>query len=107
MSLASYENQLLAMQAAGFISANGSNVVGFGCQLTRIGIGHYGLLLDASDGVVADESFTKVQVKGATSGAAVVQDLSNTEKRIRVFNSSASLADKDIEIALWKSVTRR
>jgi hypothetical protein len=107
MSLASYERQLLAMQAAGYINGSGSTVIAFGCQLTRISIGHYGLILDASDGVVADESFTKVQVKGTSSGAAVVQDLSDTEKRIRVFNSSASLADKDIEIALWKSVTRR
>lgn len=107
MTLASYERQHLAMQAAGFISADGSNAVGFGCQMTRLSVGHYGLLLDASEGVVADESFSKVQVKGATAAGAIVQDLSNTEKRIRVYNAAQSLSDKDIEIALWKSVTRR
>jgi len=107
MALASYERQHLAMQAAGFINAAGTTVIAFGCQMTRIGIGHYGLLLDASDGVVADESFSKVQVKGTSPASAVVDDLSNTEKRIRVFNASQSLADRDIEIALWKSVTRR
>lgn len=107
MALASYERQHLAMQAAGYINADGSIATGFGCQLTRISAGHYGLLLDASDGVVSDESFMKVQVKGTTAGGAVTDDLSNTEKRIRVHDAAGTLTDKDIEIALWKSVTRR
>jgi hypothetical protein len=107
MSLASYERQHLAMHAAGYISANGASAAGFGCQLTRLAVGHYGLLLDASDGLVADESFCKVQVKGTSAAGAIVEDFSNTEKRIRVHGANGSLSDKDIEIALWKSVTRR
>lgn len=95
------------MHAAGFINGAGTTITTFGCQLTRIDTGHYALLLDASDGLVDDESFTKVQAKGTAARGPVVDDTSNTEKRIRVFNAAGAAADTAIEIAVWKSVTRR
>lgn len=106
MAEASYERQHLALHAAGYINADGTTAVAFGCQLTRIDTGHYGLLLDASDGVVDDESYTFVQCKGTTHFNAVVNDDSNVLKSIRVHNAGASPADAEIEIALYKTVTR-
>lgn len=106
MADASYDRQHMALHAAGYINGAGTTVLTLGCQMTRIAEGHYGLLLDASEGVVNDESFTMVQCKGTSIAAPVVQDLSNTEKRIRVFDSGESIVDNDIEVALYKSVTR-
>lgn len=107
MAEASYERQHLAMQAAGYINADGSTVTTFGCQLTYLATGHYALILDASDGVVADESFMKVQAKGAVAVGPVVEEVSDTQKNIRVFNAAGAATDAAIEIGLWKSVTRR
>jgi len=107
MAEASYERQHLAMQAAGAINGAGTTITTFGCQLTRIGLGHYALILDGSNGVVANESFMKVQVKGTVAAGAVVEHASSTIKNIRVFSSSTTSTDASLEIALWKSVTRR
>ena len=51
MSDASYERQHLATHAAGFINAAGTTAINFGCQMTRIAEGHYGLMLDADNAV--------------------------------------------------------
>lgn len=107
MAEASYERQHLALHAAGSISGgSGSSQVTFGCEMTRISGGHYALLLDANSGLINDESFTFVTVKSPSPRFAVVEDLSNTEKRIRVFDDTGSSATPDaIEVALFKSVT--
>jgi hypothetical protein len=107
MAEASYEKQLLATHAAGFINAAGASIVTFGCQLTRIAVGHYALLLDANAGLVEDESYTVVTPKSSSLILSAVQDLSNTEKRIRLVNINASSADSDIEVTVQKTVTRR
>ncbi len=106
MADASYEREHMALHAAGYINGAGTTVLTLGCQMTRIAEGHYGMLLDASEGVVNDESFTMVQCKGTVSAGAVVQDLSNVDKRIRVTDNNASEVDTDIEVQLYKSVTR-
>lgn len=109
MSDASYERQHLALHAAGYISADGTTVIAFGCAMTRFGVGHYGLLLDAVSGVVNAETFTFAQVKNTFGSVQLVavNDDSNVEKHIRVFNSSGSaLGIADIEVALFKSVAR-
>lgn len=106
MADASYERQHMALHAAGYINGAGTTIVSIGAQLTRIGAGHYALLLDANSGVTDDESFTLVQPKGTVAASAVVQDLSNTEKRVRVFSAAGAATDTDVEIALYKSVTR-
>lgn len=106
MAESSYERQHLALHAAGSINATGTTVVTFGCQMTRIGTGHYGLLLDPSNGLVDDESYTFAQVKGTTPRGPVVDDTSNTLKTIRVFSPSGAIADTPIEVAVYKTVTR-
>jgi len=108
MADASYERQHIVTHAAGYINAAGTTRITFGCLMTRISSGHYGLLLDADSGVVDGESFTVVQPKqAADSRATIVEDLSSVEKRIRVFLTTAeSLADSDIEVILFKTVTR-
>lgn len=108
MADASYERQHLAVHAAGYINGAGTTRVAFGCAMTRIGTGHYGLLLDASAGVVNDETFTFVQAKDAGTGVRLpaVNDDSNVEKRIRVFNQAGTPVDTDIEVELLKSVAR-
>ncbi len=106
MAEASYEREHIALHAAGYINGAGTTIVSIGAQLTRISAGHYAMLLDASQGVVDDETFTMVQAKATAARGPVVQDLSNTEKRIRVFDAGGAIQDTDIEIELYKSVTR-
>jgi hypothetical protein len=114
MSRKAYGRQHLAAFAAGFIDANGLTPVGFGCQLTRIAQGHYGVLLGEvnglSSGLVDNESFTTVTVKGTTAKyKSVVDDPSNLAlKTIRIFDTSAppTNSDADIEVTVYRSVTR-
>lgn len=107
MAEASYDRQHLAAHAFGFINGDGTTAVAFGCQLTRIGTGHYGLVLGNDDGVVADESFTFVQTKGSAARAPVVDDTSDVLKTIRVFGGgTTALQDTAIEVALYRTVTR-
>lgn len=105
MAEANYERQHLAIHAAGFINAAGTTRVTFGCQMTRIAAGQYGLTLDASSGVIDDETFTMVVAKGAVARAPVVEDTSNFLKTIRTFDTAGALQDTDIEVSLFKSVT--
>jgi hypothetical protein len=106
MAEASYDKQFLAIQAAGFISADGATNFGFGCNMTRLGTGNYALLLDASAGVVDDESFMQVQPKGTAQRMATVVDTSNTVKEIFVSNDADAVVDTEIEVVLFKSVSR-
>jgi hypothetical protein len=111
MSEASYDVQHLALHAAGSINAAGATVTVFGCQLTRISTGTYGVILDADAGVTSDECFTMVTPKGNTFVTSVV-DTSDFLKTItnRRFDPTiprvGSLSDANIEVVLWKSVTR-
>ncbi len=108
MSNASYERQHLATHAAGSINAAGTTAISFGCQMTRIAEGHYGLILDADNGVIDDETFTQVQIKGVLASVASVVDTSNRVKTIRTFDAGGSVTGPDIgiEVILYKSVTR-
>lgn len=107
MADSSYNRQHLATAAAGHINGAGTSLQAFGCGLTRIGTGHYGMLLGASDGVVEDDSFTRVQAKGTNPRTVSVVDTSNVLKTIFTFDgTSGALADTDIEVALFKSVTK-
>ena len=106
MSDASYERQHLALHAAGYINGAGTTQVTFGCQMTRMNTGHYALLLDASSGVVSDQSFVMVTPKGANlDSTAVVNDVSNTQKDIYTFGLLGASQDQDVEIALYRSVS--
>ena len=101
-----YERQHLALQAAGYINALGTTQTTFGCTMTRTATGVYAMVLGSDDGVVNDESFTDVTIKGTNPRTAVVDDTSNTLKTIRVFNPSFAAQDNEIEVILRKSVTR-
>ncbi len=110
MAEASYNRQHLATHAAGFINGAGTTQITFGCQMTRLSQGHYALLLGADVGLVDDDSFTQVTVKGDGTGDSIganatVNDVSNVQKDIFV-RSLSSLADLDIEVIVWKSVTQ-
>lgn len=108
MTFASYERQHLSVYAAGFISASGSVKQGFGCQMTRIGTGVYGVVFGADDGLVNNQSFTFVTPKGSSSSvatSAIVQDTSNTVKTIFLFGGTTVLVDADIEVAVFRTVT--
>ena len=62
------------------------------------------MVLDSNNGLVNDESFIQVTVKGS-SGMAGVDETSNTVKTVNVIEGAASV-DRDIEVILFKSVTR-
>jgi len=105
MATSSYNRQHLAVFAAGHISGDGNTSQAFGCSLTRIDTGHYGLILGADVGLVNDESFTRVQVKGTSNNVAAVVDTSNTLKTIHVIDDGgATPADADIEVAVFRSI---
>ena len=114
MSRRSYERQHLALFAAGSIDANGLTAIGFGCQLTRIAQGHYGVLLGGASDLVASsgldeaETFTVVTVKGATPLYKTVNDDSATLKSVRVFDTSVppTFSDADIEVAVYRTVSK-
>lgn len=109
MADASYERQHLALQAAGYIAGDGLTQTVFGCQMTRVSIGHYALLLGVNDGVVDNESITLVTVKSSSCRTRSVVDTSNVVKSIYVFDPGAltpDLVNADIEVVLLKTVTR-
>ena len=109
MSEASYDRQHLAVHAAGFISSDGSTATAFGCTMARNGTGAYSMVLGESAGVVSDESFIQVQPKSATFAQAVVTNNSLTSTRVKtfeIFNNAGSNIDVDVEVVLFKSVTR-
>jgi len=106
MADSSYNRQHLALHAAGQIDAAGSNPFGFGCQMTRLDLGHYALLLDANAGVPEGQAFTQVQVRGTAGRFPSVIDTSNTIKTIFTFDEGGTPEDVDIEVALFKAVTR-
>jgi len=106
MTVRHYQRQHLSLYAAGFINAAGTSQVSFGCQLTRIAAGHYGLVLDANDGLPADESFMFVTPKASDVRYPVTEDTSNNLKTIRVFSSVPTAIDTGIEVALYRPVSR-
>lgn len=103
MTVRSYQRQHLSLFAAGFINASGSTVVTFGCQLTWLATGQYGLILDANSGLVNNETFTFVTPKASEARYPVVDDTSNTLKTIRVFSSVPSQIDTGIEVELYRT----
>ncbi len=105
MTRKSYQRQHLALWAAGFINAAGTTAIAFGAEMTRVAVGHYGLLL-TNNNDLADipETFSLVQAKQSTEARwAVVNDDTAPFKSIRVFNESVA-ADADIEIKVFRSV---
>lgn len=101
----SYERQHLAVFAAGYINAAGTTRINFGCQMTHVTTGHYALILDDSDNLIDDESFTLVTVKNTLPRFATVLDATPGIKRIFVRDEAATLTDSDIEVGLFRSVT--
>ena len=105
MSDASYERQHLATLAAGFINAAGTTRVEFGCQMTRIAAGHYGLILDADNTLSdIDETFIKATPKAQAARYVSVNDASASLTTIHVSSTTASAVDTGIEVALYRSV---
>jgi hypothetical protein len=121
MAYASYERQFLSLYAAGSINGAGTTAVTFGCGLTRVATGVYALTLAADSGLLNDESFTWVTPKtplpsGAPKALITVEDTSNLVKTIfvdsmtrvnlSVYLSRPSDTEIDLEIALYRTVTR-
>lgn len=114
MAYASYERQILATYAAGYISGDGNTRIAFGCEMTRVGTGVYALVLGSDAGLVNDETFTFVTTKqalgssGLPSCAVTVEDTSNLVKTIYVTSvgSSPTVINRDIEVEIRRSVTR-
>lgn len=109
MSEASYERQHLAVHAAGYINGAGTTSVAFGCGMTRLSQGHFAVILDADSGLVDDDSFTQVTVKGdgtgdSISANATVNDVSNLRKDVYVRSVASLAVDLDIEVIVWKGV---
>lgn len=108
MTFASYERQHLSVYAAGFISANGDTRQAFGCELTRLSTGVYAAVFGPDDGLVNDQSYTFVTPKGTSATApitAIVEDTSNLVKTI-FLQGTTQLIDAEIEIAVFRTVTR-
>lgn len=106
MTEASYDRQCLALHAAGFISADGATSTTFGCQMTRIALGTYAMVLSADAGLVNDEGFFMAVGKGLTAVNVVVQDTSNVVKTVSVLSGAGDLVDNAFEVALFRSVTK-
>jgi hypothetical protein len=106
MAEATYEKQFLACYAAGFISADGATVLAYGCALTRIATGFFALILEVGAGLPDDESYTLVTPKAATPVLPIVEDFSDNVKRIRIFNIFGTFTPSDIEVQLYKTVTK-
>jgi hypothetical protein len=112
-----YERQHLGAFAAGFISADGHTAVGFGCSLTRMDLGMYGVLL-GSDPKVHDsdlpkpQDFVFVTLKGIVPlFKGVLESTTNPAfKTIVVVNANGSeesfATDTDIEVVVYRSVTK-
>jgi hypothetical protein len=104
MSLNPYDQQQLALQAYGSISADGLTVQNQGCILARTGAGVYTLTLNADSGVVDGQSMTDVTRKSAVGGSYGVIDTSNLVKTINTFDVAGAAADCAIEVKLYKSL---
>jgi hypothetical protein len=110
MSLNPYDQQQLALQAYGSITADGLTVQNQGCVLARTGAGVYTLTLNADSGVVDGQSMTDVTAKDTTPPGPTppvvtkVEETSNLVKTIRVFNLAGAPTDSAIEVKLYKSL---
>jgi hypothetical protein len=104
----SYERQHLAAYAAGYINDSGTTQVTFGCQMTRVGLGTYAVVLPDDANLLDNESFTFVTIKGSVPLYKMVTDTSNRVKTVNVNEISAvgTGVDSDIEVVLFRSVTR-
>lgn len=106
MTYASYERQHLAVYAAGFINAAGTTRQSFGCELTRVSTGVFAAVFGAGDGLVNDQSYTFVTLKGASSAPPIsvnVEDTSNLVKTI-FLQGTTQLHQSDLEIAIFRTV---
>ena len=105
MSQSSYNRQILATQAAAWISGDGATSFPLGCGVTRTATGTYKLILPTGEGVVDAQTFTNAQAKGATGLYAVVTDESEYIKTVRVFdNTSGSIpTDADVEVIVQRA----
>lgn len=106
MTVKSYDRQHLAVFAAGYINAAGTSQVNFGCQMTRISTGHYGLLLDADNSLIDDETFTFVTPKSSDPRYTSVVDTADNFKRILTATSLPSEVDTGIEVVLYRPVSK-
>jgi len=105
MTIKSYDRQHLALWAAGYMNAAGTTSVVFGCSLTRIATGHYGLILDSDAELEDDQTFIHVQPKGTSMGrTATVNDNSDSVKRINIWSMTPSAVDNAFEVALYRPV---
>jgi len=111
MAYASYERQHLALWAAAYINAAGTTLIAFGCSMVKAATanaadGKYYLSLGAGDGLVPDEIFCFVQPRTTAPRFAVQSDQDNLTKEINVFNDTATSLACDIEVAVYRSVTK-
>lgn len=105
MTVKSYDRQHLALWASGFMNGAGTTSVVFGCSLTRIATGHYGLILDSDHELEDDQTFIHVTPKGTSAGrVATVNDNSDSVKRINIFSLTPSAIDNPFEVALYRPV---
>jgi hypothetical protein len=94
-----YNPQILALQAAASINADGTTPITYGCAITRFSSGIYKLILPTGLGVIDAQSFTKVTQKGTIGVAVIVSDESDFIKTISCFsNVEAVLVDTAIEV---------
>lgn len=104
MAGSSYNSQILAVQAAASIQGDGTNAVTYGCNIARTGLGTYVLTLPDGDGLVDDQSFTRVQVKGSVGACATVVDTDLLNKTIFVFSAGGTGAlDAAIEVVVERA----
>ena len=112
MAVSSYNKQLLALQAAGYINGDGSTPVTYGCTMTRFASGVYKLILPTGEAVNDDQTFSSVTAKAghgglrATNSAiAVVSDESDFIKTITMISGTTGTTPVDcaIEVTLQRS----
>jgi hypothetical protein len=105
MARRSYQLQHLAAFAAGTINAAGTTTVTFGCSMTRISTGNYGLILPSDANLQDRQTWTFVSIKGTAPRFKNVVDTTNALKTIQTFDGTGSAADADIEVTLYREVT--
>lgn len=105
MTVKSYDRQHLALWASGYMNGAGTTSVVFGCSLTRIGTGHYGLILDSDNELVDDQTFVHVTPKNTSMRrTATVNDNSDSVKRINIWSATPTAVDNAFEVALYRPV---
>jgi hypothetical protein len=104
MAARNYQRQQLAAYAAGYINGSGASRYGFGCAMTRLGVGMYAMILPTGAALQNRKTFSFVAVKGTTALVGNPNDNSDFVKEVDLTDINGDFADGEFEIVLYSAV---